>query len=97
MKHILHSSRSVVVRNEDITLEEFLSFFDHLPALQPFLSLVSTLLDINVEPTPLVAQLSSEEREAVTRGFVLALLRSLSARENKNVLRPSIIFNIVNL
>ena len=91
MKHILHSSRSVVVRNEDITLEEFLSFFDHLPALQPFLSLVSTLLDINVEPTPLVAQLSSEEREAVTRGLVLALLRSLSARENKNVLRPSII------
>ena len=117
MKHILHSSRSVIVRNEDITYvmniyhyystlythtyihspthihryEEFVSFFEHLPALQPFLSLVSQLVDIYMEPTPLVAQLSAEERDAVTRGLVLALLRSLSSRENKNVLRPSII------
>lgn len=91
IKHILHSSHSVVVRDQDITVEEFMTFFEHLPALQPYLSLVSTMLDIKLEPTPLVSQLSSEEREAVTRGLVLALLRSLSARENQNVLRPSII------
>eukprot|EP00940_MAST-03C_sp_MAST-3C-sp2_P003543 g3543.t1 len=94
MKHIIHSSRAVVFKGGDVTADEFLRFFEHLPALQPFLSVVASLFDIVIDPTPLVAQLTADERDAVTRGLVLALLRSLCSIEGSKkdgFMRPCII------